>query len=110
MRKRITSTICRDFRVPADNRTVYLAIGRGSHERALRSPLPFLWLPDSVDPLDYQYPVRGCGVIIYDGGRISEARYARLLCVLHEDGAEAVIYYSHKDGVASKAWSHDRIS
>ena len=103
-RLRITGTMAKPFRVPKDNLTVYLATGRNAWHRAQRSPLPFMYLPDRADPAAYQYPVKGCGVIIYDSQGMSSERYGRLLAALKTDGAACVIHYNTHKEAASMAW------
>ena len=84
------------LRPASKNATIYICYGthdgKSARQRAEGKERGALWLSMHDDPLEYTWPVNGCGVILLDRAPMDEARAQLLGLAIKRDGGEALMW------------------
>jgi hypothetical protein len=92
------------MRIPKDNKTVYVFVDWYSWEQANQiSQARGMIFPPNDNPRWYQWPVKGCGVIIMDYVGLPEEKIDPLATELRMQGAEDV---HHVEFTGAKIYKH----
>ena len=85
-----------ELKTPANNKTIYICYGTKdgvtAEQRANMKSQGALWLPAGKDPMDFLWPVNGCGVILMDYAPLNEHTAQLLGLAVKRDGGESLIW------------------